>query len=124
MNRLPRPAKGKRRPRERVRHVTVVLAIAAVLAAGAFGSQAYFATKPQAAAAGRASGAEEIYTGSILYMPNEGRLCRQILFDNHTGRFTDNGYVDCENAAYHGGNDPKRWSAARVQVISSGFRRR
>ena len=56
---------------------------------------------------------------------DKGKICRQILFDNHTGQFTDNGYVDCERAVYHGASDPpKRWSAARVRVIGTGFRRR
>jgi len=48
-----------------------------------------------------------------------------MLFDNHTGRFTDDGYVDCERAAYRGASDsPKRWSVARVRVISTALRRR
>ena len=46
---------------------------------------------------------DEIYTGSILYMPDMGNVCRQLLFDNHNGQFTDNGYVDCERAAYPDG---------------------
>jgi len=33
-------------------------------------------------------------------MPQEGRTCRQFLFNNHTGHFSDNCYVDCVNAAY------------------------
>ncbi len=64
----------------------------------------------------------EVYTGSILYMPDDGRICRQLLFDNHNGRFSDNGYVDCEAAAYRGALDvPKQWSVARLHVISTGF---
>ena len=57
-------------------------------------------------------------------MPQEGRNCRQMLFDNNTGRFTDNGSVDCENAAYRGvdGNQSKQWSSARARVIADGFR--
>ena len=41
-----------------------------------------------------------------------------------TGRFTDNGAVDCENAAYRGvdGNLSKQWSSARARVIADGFR--
>ena len=66
---------------------------------------------------------DEIYTGSILYMPDDmGNVCRQLLFDNQNGQFTDNGYVDCARAAYQGRIDgPKRWSAARLRVISTGF---
>jgi hypothetical protein len=65
---------------------------------------------------------DDIYTGSILYMPDSGNACRQLLFDNQNGQFTDNGYVDCDRAAYRNDATPKHWSAARVRVISSGFR--
>ncbi len=79
----------------------------------------------EAAVAAATQGDDEIFTGSILYMPDEGRLCRQILFDNHTGILTDNGNVDCERAAYHSaGGTAKQWSAARMHVISTGFRDR
>ena len=64
--------------------------------------------------AGTAVGDDSIYTGSILYMPQEGRTCRQLLFDNQSGRFSDNGYVDCVNAAYRSPGEPKFWSAARA----------
>jgi hypothetical protein len=67
----------------------------------------------------------EIYTGSILFMPHDGKTCHQYLFDNVSGRLNDNGMVDCERAAYHPVvGPPKKWSAARVHVISSGFRER
>jgi hypothetical protein len=124
MNRFPRPSKIRRRSGDR-RHVTIVAAIGAVLALGGFAAESYVAARHPAIAAAGAPGDDEIYTGSILYMPAEGKICRQMLFDNHTGQFSDNGYVDCERAAYHGqGGPPKEWSAARMHVISSGFRRR
>jgi hypothetical protein len=66
---------------------------------------------------------EKVYTGSILFMPHVGNTCRQYLFDNITGRLSDNGMVDCQRGEYHSdANAPKKWSAARVHVISSGFR--
>jgi hypothetical protein len=56
-------------------------------------------------------------------MPDTSNVCHQWLFDNHSGQFTDNGNVDCLRAAYRGALDgPKQWSAARVRVISTGFR--
>lgn len=64
----------------------------------------------------------EIYTGSILYMPSEGNICRQLLFDNRTGRIQDNGLVDCEQAYYRGSDASKQWSTARALVISESFR--
>jgi len=119
-----------------VRQIGTVVAIGALLGVGLFAGGQYIAAPPHAgriatipaataktAAAGTTAGDDDIYTGSILYMPQEGRSCRQLLFDNQTGRFSDNGYVDCVNAAYHSPSEPKFWSAARAQVISNGFRR-
>jgi hypothetical protein len=110
-----------------VRQTLGVIAIGALLGTSLFATGEYITARQRASAAAAAAAAandEEIYTGSILYMPDEGRTCHQLLFDNHTGRLTDNGKVDCENAAYHGfgGGLPRQWSAARVRVISDGFR--
>jgi hypothetical protein len=122
MNRVrPSPAKRSRK-RGGLRQSWIVIAFGVVLALGALATDEYAALTRQAAAAAHAQSDEEIYTGSILYMPDEGNNCRQLLFDNHNGRFTDNGYVDCERAFYQGGPDaPKQWSAARLRVISTGF---
>jgi hypothetical protein len=125
MSSFRRRQKAKRRTREGVRQTTVVTAAGAFLALGLFASGEYVSATHRAAAAALASAAsgEGIYTGSILYMPEEGKICRQILFDNHTGLLSDNGKVDCERATYQGADStPKQWSFARVRVISSGFR--
>ena len=101
-----------------------MLAFGACLGLGALAID-YYVTAQRQAAALLPSDDDEIYTGSILYMPDMGNVCRQLLFDNQNGQFTDNGYVDCERAAYRSRMDqPKRWSAARVRVISDGFRKR
>jgi hypothetical protein len=65
----------------------------------------------------------KIYTGSILFVPDDEKICRQFLFDNRTGRLTHNGFVDCERA-YHKNRSGRAmlWSAARAKVISEGFR--
>jgi hypothetical protein len=108
-----------------VRQSLGVIAVGALLGTSLFATGEYITVRQRAsaAAAAAAANADEIYTGSILYMPDEGRTCHQLLFDNHTGRFTDNGNVDCENAAYKGiGGLPKQWSATRWRVISTGFR--
>jgi hypothetical protein len=63
---------------------------------------------------------DEIYTGSILFTPPEGKICHQILFDNRTGGFSDNGNVDCEFAVYHGA-EAKHLPTARLWAISKGF---
>ncbi len=99
-----------------------MVVIAAALGLGALAADKYAVAMRQTTATATAPSDDEIYTGSILYMPDDGNVCRQLLFDNHNGRFSDNGYVDCERAAYQGSLDsPKQWSAARLRVISSGF---
>lgn len=128
MQRAPRSRKRTRRAGNRPSQVGLVVALGALLGLGAFGIDDYVTAKQaaaKAAAAAAAASDEEIYTGSILYIPDRGDLCRQLLFDNQNGQFTDNGYVDCERAANGDANDgAKRWPAARVRVISSGFRDR
>jgi len=105
-----------------MRQTIVVLAIPVVLALGALGDKVYVTVQRQAAAAANAPSDDELYTGSILFMPDEGNICRELLFNNQTGRFSDNGYVECERAAYHGSDEPKQFSSARARVISDGFR--
>jgi hypothetical protein len=132
-------SKRRKRSRDGLRHVAVVVTIGAVLIAGLFAAgdyvvqqrgpttiKAFMKTAPGAAKVASAPGNDDgIYTGSILYLPYEGTNCRQILFDNRNGRLTDKGYVDCQNAeAQSGISSPKQWSAARVKVISDGFRDR
>lgn len=125
MSRSDRRQKLAPRSREGSRQTAVVVAVAALLALGLLAGGKYLNSRHQNAAVATANKDDDIFTGSILYMPTEGSICHQILFDNKTGRFTDNGNVDCEHAAYRGvDNAPKQWSFARVRVISSGFRDR
>jgi hypothetical protein len=124
MNRFPRPSKARRRrrARNRGRQAWIVITFGCTLSLGALATDEYMLLQQQRAAARSALSDDEIYTGSILYLPNRGNLCRQLLFDNHNGRVTDNGYVDCDRAAYQGSLDtPKQWSTARLRVISDGF---
>jgi len=118
-----RQAKSKPRSRDSSRQTVIVASIASALVLGGLASREYMIAKQRATAAVPSD--EEIYTGSILFMPDQGPICRQLLFDNQTGRFADNGMVDCARAAYQGASGtPKQWSAARVRVISDGFRQR
>jgi hypothetical protein len=66
---------------------------------------------------------DEIYTGSILFPLKDETRCHQLLFDNRTGQFKDNGTVDCLKASYRSTTRaPMQWSAMRAQVISESFR--
>lgn len=125
MNRFPRPAIKHSRAGNGSRQIFVVITgIGAVLALSAIATDQFITAAKREAAAGtyEASKDDDIYTGSILYMPDTSNVCHQWLFNNQDGRFTDNGNVDCEHAAYQGVDGPKRWSAARIKVISDGFR--
>jgi hypothetical protein len=121
---MSRRALRKKSRSESIRQSLGVVAVGVLLGTGLFAIADYFTVQHwvRPATAGRNAG--EIYTGSVLYMPQEGRNCHQMLFDNNTGRFTDNGSVDCEHAAYRGvdGNLPKQWSSDRARVIADGFR--
>jgi hypothetical protein len=123
-----RPQKSRSRARSSAWQVLLVLfALGATLGLGVLATDQYVASKRRAAAEAAAAfvaNSDEIYTGSILYMPNANMTdtCHQWLFDNRDGSLTDNGSVDCMRAAYRGLEPPKRLSVARAQVISSGFR--
>jgi len=120
-----RRALRKKGRSESIRQSLGVVAVGVFLGTGLFAIADYFTVQHWVRpAATTARNAAEIYTGSVLYMPQEGRNCHQMLFDNNTGRFTDNGAVDCENAAYRGidGNLSKQWSSTRARVIADGFR--
>jgi hypothetical protein len=119
-----RRALRKKSRSESIRQSFGVVAVGLLLGTGLFAIADYFTVQHWVKPAAVARNGGEVYTGSVLYMPSEGRNCRQMLFDNNTGRFTDNGSVDCENAAYRGvdGNLPKQWSSDRTRVIADGFR--
>jgi hypothetical protein len=133
-----RRSKGRKGSRDGFRQAAVIVTIGVALGAALFAAgdyvvqqkrgpatiKAFVKTEPNGTQVGTAyAGGDEVYTGSILYFPDEGTNCRQLLFDNRSGRFTDNGVVDCQAAeAQSGISSPKQWSAARVRVISDGFR--
>src|SRR5580658_1310018 len=115
-----RRALRKKSRSESIRQTLGVVAVGAVLGTGLFAIADYFTVQHWVRPATAARNAGEIYTGSVLYMPQEGRNCQEKLFHNQTVRFTDNGSVDCENAAYRGvdGNLSKQWSSDRARVIA------
>lgn len=64
---------------------------------------------------------DEIYTGSIVFVPMEGNDCHQNLIDNLTGRIRDNGIKPCDAALARSGSVPRAWSAARIDAVRGGF---
>jgi hypothetical protein len=107
---------------ERRRRIAAIAAVLAVLTAGLFAAREtkieLSATKPVATPSD-----DEIYTGSILFVPDDGKVCRRFLFDNRNGRLSYGGLVDCESAYYRSPNaPPAQMSVARTQAISETFR--
>jgi hypothetical protein len=120
----------------------IVIGIGAVLAvAGLFATGEYVTTRapertvvvtaPGVLASGPASaiaaatvpGDNLIYRGSILFMPEYGHNCRQLFFNNLTGRLTDNGKVDCLAVLTEVGfAPPTQQPNATFRVISDSFR--
>jgi hypothetical protein len=121
---MDRRARRKRGRSESIRQTLGVIAVGCLIGTSLFVTGGYVSKQLRLSPARVEANGSEAYTGSILYTPDEGRTCHQVMFDNHTGRFTDNGSVDCESAAYKGidGNQAKQWSSARARVIADGFR--
>jgi hypothetical protein len=113
-------SRSKKRARVGPRLMLVVTSIGGVLATGLLATREIAIPRSPAAALIVPSD-DELYTGSILYMPRQGTFCRQVLFDNRTGRFNDNGMVDCESAIYRSASATPN---ARARTISAGFRER
>jgi hypothetical protein len=100
MDRSKRRSNARARGRERSRQMVYLAAIGSVLGVGLFAAGElkvgqFLPWLPRLSLSKPAPvpTEEEIYTASILYLPNEGTTCRQLLFDNRTGRFRDNGLV-------------------------------
>jgi hypothetical protein len=117
---------GEKDNRRDIAQVTLAFAcLAAVVAFTLFVDSGPAAVTRRAAAPPHVPTEEEIYTGSILFMPYEGNDCRQSLLDNLTGQIRDNGVVPCDRAMIDAGSTQRRaWSAARVDAIRDGFARR
>lgn len=121
MNQFARRSKVRPRGRERSHQMVVVAAIGGVLATGLFATREIQIPRSPVVATIAPSDDDDIYTGSILYMPYDGKVCQQVLFDNRTGRLNDNGLVDCERAIYRSVSTTPN---ARARTISGGFRQR
>jgi len=121
--RRPKQRTKRRNSRsERTRRIAAVVAVLALLTAGLFAAGEAKIELSSAKPAAMPSD-DEIYTGAILFVPDDGKVCRRFLFDNRTGRLSYGGLVDCETAYYRSpGTPPAQMSIARTQAISETFR--
>jgi hypothetical protein len=119
---MRRPRQRTKRRTERTRRLAAVFAVMVLLAAGLFAARDAKIEFTSAKSAPTPSD-DEIYTGSILFVPDDGKVCRRVLFDNRTGQLSDGGRVDCQSAYYRSPNaPPAQMSVARTQAISETFR--
>lgn len=63
---------------------------------------------------------EDLSTGSVIFVPILGNMCRKKVIDNATWRIRDIGPVECRTALGQGGNQ-SGWSTSRVDIIRNGF---
>ena len=66
----------------------------------------------------------DLNTGTLLIVPRFGTECRLLHIDNTSWRISDRGVVDCEAALAESKERAQNWSAARVDSIRDGFRKR
>jgi hypothetical protein len=76
--------------------------------------------------AGDRSGDDYLTTGSILFVPLQGNICRQRLIDNRTWLMRDKGYVICDEAvSWNASTQGVPYSPlSRVDAIRGGFFRK
>jgi hypothetical protein len=118
-----RRVKRRSGKRERTRWIAALAATMAVLTAGVFAARERTIELLAPAKPVARPSDDEIYTGAILFVPDDGKTCRRFLFDNRTGRLSYNGLVDCESAYYQNREaSPAQMSVARTQAISETFR--
>lgn len=73
--------------------------------------------------AGDQSGDDYLTTGSILFVPHQGNICRQRLIDNKTWLMRDKGYVICDEAvSWNANTQGQPYSqVSRFDAIRGGF---
>jgi hypothetical protein len=120
--RFPRPASRQKRPRNTVSQAVIAVAgLAICLVLGVLGADQIIAYRAGAAAKSAVID-QQIYIGSILFYPDNGRRCHQLYFNNRDGEYSDKGLVDCTRAISELSKDaPKSWSAGRTAEISKSF---
>jgi len=65
---------------------------------------------------------DELYTGSIVFVPPTGDFCWERLLDNRTGYMWDKGYVDCYETQPSTKARHPTMSGARMLAIGKALR--
>ena len=77
--------------------------------------------KPKAATDKPVISDDELYTGSIVFVPPFGDYCWERMIDNRNGVMWDKGYVDCYEAVQQSGRH-STMSGARMLAIGKALR--
>jgi hypothetical protein len=76
-------------------------------------------------ARGAAQSDDDLRTGSILYVPDYGNVCRKRVIDNATWLVRDAGQVLCDDAVSWNANSATNGNSplARIEAIRGGFKK-
>jgi hypothetical protein len=111
---------------DRRRGIVVCASLSVFLALTIFAASFAAQVSPQSHAAYAAflSEASALRSGTILFVPVEGNVCRRRLIDNETWQIKDGGDVICNEAVSWNAHarTQKYFVAVRVDAIRSGFR--
>lgn len=115
-----------RRLSQNARHALVVcVPLVLLLAGGLLGSNWSSPTTPPIASnRSPRDRAQELSTGSLLFVPLFGDRCRQMIIDNATWSLIDNGTVDCTEALNLSGAKQHEIPAALAEGMRDGFQRK
>ncbi len=113
--------------RERARNTRLALLcyglLAALLACGHyFGWTPNFLTTRPSPAEAAAKRFTETRTGQVLFNSADGAVCRELKFNNDTGKFTPGRTAQCDE--FVNGEEAAATPGARVQSIREGFSKR
>jgi hypothetical protein len=122
--RSPPKVQTGRRSGDVSRAAVVVLGLALVFAAGLFMLNPKPFGEPPAPLPAAKSEAEA-RTGMVQLAPDNDNICRQLAFDNASGKLRDKGSVACADAPQQSADRPDRWlSNSHIDTIREGFKKR
>jgi hypothetical protein len=77
------------------------------------------------ASGGMSESDDDLRTGSILYVPDHGNVCRKRVIDNTTWRVREAGTVVCDEAVSWNANSAGNGNSplARIEAIRGGFKK-
>jgi hypothetical protein len=94
----PRTVRSRALMENTVGIVAVGIVLAAIVTAGLYNIVVSLMPRPAPASGSATDGFAESRTARIVFVPPNGGACREILFKNDTGRFSEGRPVPCNSA--------------------------